>query len=165
MGLPGSGKTTLAQELQHQLLIRSNTVTWFNADRVRRDFNDWDFSEKGRIRQATRMYELAKESVTDYVIADFVCPLPEMRDIFGADYTVWMDTILYGRFQNTNNIFVPPKRYEMRVNRKDVNYFVPRILHELTKENHDNDDDNNRTKDIRLESPNITNSGTFSTMA
>jgi adenylylsulfate kinase-like enzyme len=80
MGLPGSGKTTLAQELKKQLQQAGRTVEWLNADEVRTTYNDWDFSESGRIRQSQRMRELADKFVTDYVIADFVAPLAEMRE-------------------------------------------------------------------------------------
>jgi len=86
MGLPGSGKTTLAESLAHEL-----DCDHFNADKVREQFNDWDFTAEGRLRQARRMRELADK--TDLAICDFVCPLPEMREIFGADVVIWMDTI------------------------------------------------------------------------
>ena len=50
MGLPGSGKTTLALELKKHL-----NAEHFNADDVRQRFNDWDFSEAGRIRQSVQI--------------------------------------------------------------------------------------------------------------
>ena len=90
MGLPGSGKTTLASELAP--LINAKRI---NADEVRKTANDWDFSEEGRLRQAKRMADLAtkyKEN-GNYVIADFICPTPETRNLFPADYIVWVDTI------------------------------------------------------------------------
>lgn len=114
MGLPGSGKTTLAKDLQIKL-----NAAWFNADEVRKKYNDWDFSEAGRIRQSLRMRELCDLSGKKYNIADFVCPLPEMRDNFGADYTIWMDTIPSGRFEDTNKLFVSPEKYDIRV--KEMN--------------------------------------------
>ena len=43
MGLPGSGKTTLANELAPLLNAKR-----LNADEVRKEANDWDFSEEGR---------------------------------------------------------------------------------------------------------------------
>jgi hypothetical protein len=91
------------------------TVTWFNADDVRRKHNDWDFSNEGRIRQSIRMLQFAMESATDYVICDFVAPLVEMRNNFKADWTIWMDTIEAGRFEDTNRAFVPPEVYDFRV--------------------------------------------------
>jgi hypothetical protein len=96
------------------------TVTWFNADDVRRKYNDWDFSKEGRIRQSLRMLEFALASNTDYVICDFVAPIPEMRNNFKADWTIWMDTIEAGRFEDTNKMFVPPEVYDFRVTEKDA---------------------------------------------
>ena len=115
MGLPGSGKTYLAQYILEHLQNERKTVTWLNADDVRKKYNDWDFSKEGRIRQSLRMRELADSSNTDYVICDFVAPLPEMRHNFKADWTVWVDTIEKGRFEDTNKAFVPPDVYDFRI--------------------------------------------------
>ena len=115
MGLPGAGKTYLAQQLKQQLENHGATVGWLNADEVRKHFNDWDFSRDGRIRQSLRMRDLADESNTDYVIVDFVAPLPEMRHNFKADWTVWMDTIDAGRYEDTNKMFVEPDVYDFRI--------------------------------------------------
>ena len=82
MGLPGSGKTTLALELMQ--LLAPNAVH-LNADAIRKINNDWDFSEEGRLRQAKRMRTLADGIVRNYAIADFVAPLEEMRRIYNAD--------------------------------------------------------------------------------
>ena len=54
MGLPGAGKTTLANEMAPPLNAKR-----LNADEVRKAVNDWDFSEEGRVRQAKRMAEAA----------------------------------------------------------------------------------------------------------
>jgi adenylylsulfate kinase len=112
MGLPGSGKTTLAK-----LLVPMFNAVWLNADEVRREANDWDFSERGRSIQANRMKRLASEAIENNrnVIADFVCPTQATRDDFNADYTIWMDTIKEGRFEDTNKMFEPPKQYDFRV--------------------------------------------------
>ena len=137
MGLPGSGKTYMAEALkkyleQHgtrqdwsglEMLPISGvdaTVTWFNADDVRRKYNDWDFSKEGRIRQSLRMLEFALASNTDYVICDFVAPIPEMRNNFKADWTIWMDTIQEGRFEDTNKMFVPPDVYDFRITEQNA---------------------------------------------
>ena len=76
MGLPGSGKTTLANELAPLLNAKR-----LNADEVRKEANDWDFSEEGRKRQAKRMADFALKLRKDnnYVVADFICPTPEAR--------------------------------------------------------------------------------------
>ena len=136
MGLPGSGKTYLAKALKKYLEQHGTasdysadmmpisgfdaTVTWFNADDVRRKYNDWDFSKEGRIRQSLRMLEFALASNTDYVICDFVAPIPEMRNNFKADWTIWMDTIESGRFEDTNKMFVPPDVYDFRITEKNA---------------------------------------------
>ena len=99
MGLPGSGKTTLAEELAPLLNAKR-----LNADEVRKEANDWDFSEEGRKRQAKRMADFALKLKQDgsFVVADFVCPTPEARALFSADFIVWVDTIKEGRFDDTN---------------------------------------------------------------
>jgi hypothetical protein len=115
MGLPGAGKTYLAQHIVDHLQQACKTVSWLNADDVRKKYNDWDFSYEGRIRQSHRMRDLADSMTTDYVICDFVAPLVEMRNNFKADWTVWVDTIDQGRFEDTNKMFVPPEVYDFRI--------------------------------------------------
>ena len=120
MGLPGAGKTTLAQVLVDLLQANGKTVTWLNADAIRKQYDDWDFSETGRIRQSKRMSDLADSAGTDYALCDFVAPLVEMRNNFKADWTVWMDTIDQGRFEDTNKVFVPPEHYDFRITEQDA---------------------------------------------
>lgn len=112
MGLPGSGKTTLAKPFAE--LIGG---VWINADQIRERYNDWDFSIEGRIRQAQRMKHLADgiEMAGKIAVADFVCPTEKARQEFGADYTVWMDTISEGRFADTNILFEPPLNVDYHV--------------------------------------------------
>lgn len=117
MGLPGSGKTTLAAALNANLFPYS---TWFNADKVREEYNDWDFSVDGRIRQATRMRRLADENPYQYTIIDMVTPLPEMREIIDPDYIVFIDTIAAGRYTDTNKMFVRPEKYDFHVTEQDA---------------------------------------------
>ena len=116
MGLPGAGKTYLAQHIVDHLQAEKKRVGWLNADDVRKKYNDWDFSQAGRIRQSLRMRELADAMPhVDYVICDFVAPLVDMRNNFKADWTIWVDTIDQGRYEDTNQIFVPPEQYDFRI--------------------------------------------------
>ena len=130
MGLPGAGKTTLANELAPNLNAKR-----LNADEVRKAANDWDFSEEGRTRQAKRMADLALKLKTDgnYVIADFICPTPEARKLFPADYVIWVDTIKEGRFEDTNQMFVKPEKFDFHVTSKDASYWTPKILIDIKK--------------------------------
>lgn len=114
MGLPGSGKTTLAKTLS--TIIGAQHL---NADAIREKYNDWDFSPEGRIRQATRMRNLSDLSSSYYVVADFVAPTKEIREIYDPGVLIWMDTIDRGRFEDTNKIFVPPTTWEYRITSYD----------------------------------------------
>ena len=120
MGLPGSGKTTLAKKL-----VPMFNAVWLNADKVREEVNDWDFSPTGRTRQADRMKNYAQKALDNNrnVIADFVCPTEQTRADFKADYIVWMDTIKEGRFEDTNKMFEQPTNYDFRVPHKDAQMF------------------------------------------
>lgn len=131
MGLPGSGKTFLSKELKKQLESLGKKVQWLNADIVREKFNDWDFSEEGRIRQSIRMKVLADESDADFVIADFVAPLVQMRTNFDADWVIWVDTIKEGRFEDTNKAFIQPESYDFHVTEKDCKTWAKTIIKEM----------------------------------
>ena len=133
MGLPGAGKTYLANELQKELHNRGFVVEWFNADEVRARFNDWDFSEEGRIRQGRRMSDLAEKSSADFVISDFVAPLPAMREAYSADITIWLDTIDESQFEDTNKIFVPPSKYDYRIMAKSAERWAVTITNKLAR--------------------------------
>ena len=111
-GLPGSGKTTLAKPFAE--LIGGVHI---NADAIREQYDDWDFTPEGRMRQAQRMRHLSDGVVMAGKIAvtDFVCPTEAARKEFDPDYTVWMDTIKEGRFEDTNKMFEQPPECDYHV--------------------------------------------------
>jgi adenylylsulfate kinase len=131
MGLPGAGKTTLAAALNANLFPYS---AWLNADTIREEHNDWDFSVDGRIRQAARMRRLADESPYTHVIIDMVAPLPEMRSIIEPDYIIWVDTIKEGRYTDTNKLFVQPAYYDVRVTEQDAMNWACTIAKKILNE-------------------------------
>ena len=130
MGLPGAGKTTLANELAPKINAKR-----LNADEIRKSANDWDFSAEGRKRQSKRMAELAfkLKKQGNYVVADFICPTPEARKLFPADYIVWVDTIKEGRFEDTNQMFVKPEKFNFHATSQDAKLWVPKILEDIKK--------------------------------
>ena len=131
MGLPGAGKTTLASYLVPLLKAK-----WLNADEVRKEANDWDFSPEGRVRQAKRMWSKAEEykNQGQNVVADFICPTPEARSLFPADYIIWLDTIDEGRFEDTNKMFVKPEKYNFRVTTKNAKDWADKIFIDINTE-------------------------------
>ncbi len=115
MGLPGSGKTTIADAVRD----RTNAIH-LNADQVRSGLNkDLGFTTEDRVEQARRMGELARllEEIQDKpVLVDFICPTEETRKAFGqADVVVWVDTIKEGRFDDTNKLWEDPEHYDHRI--------------------------------------------------
>jgi adenylylsulfate kinase len=128
MGLPGSGKTYLAERLQPLL-----EAAWYNADKVREMANDWDFSPEGRIRQSMRMRTFAdfEKENNRIVICDFVCPTKDTQDNFDPDIVIWMNTIKEGRFEDTNKMFEEPIKVDFHVtemNDKNHNEIAKELL-------------------------------------
>ena len=134
MGLPGAGKTTLAK-----LLVPMFNAVWLNADEVRKEADDWDFSEMGRSIQANRMKRLADEAIKDNrnVIADFVCPTEHTREDFNADYIIWMDTIKESKFEDTNKMFEQPKNFDFKVTHKEATMWVYLIKQDILEKFND----------------------------
>ena len=126
MGLPGSGKTTLARKLKIGL-----KADWLNADKIRKKFNDWDFSKKGVLNQANRMKILAGKSKKKFVIADFICPFQAGRKIFEPDYLIWMDTIKKGRLSTFNKTFQKPRKFDLKITSKNAVKYSKLIVNEL----------------------------------
>jgi hypothetical protein len=135
MGLPGSGKTTLAKELAPLL-----NATLFNADEVRANINrDLGFSHEDRIEHARRMGWLCDRVVEagGTAIADFICPTPETRDAFGPAFTVWLDRIKEGRFADTNRMFVPPEAFDIRIEAEGSPRFWAELIIQIIRPDFD----------------------------
>ena len=128
MGLPGAGKTTLASKLVP--LIKAK---WLNANEVRKAANDWDFSEEARKRQAKRMADFAEKYEQEglNVVADFICPTPEARELFSPDVVIWVDTIEKGKFDDTNQMFVKPENYDFHVTSKNAELWAIQIADQI----------------------------------
>ena len=135
MGLPGSGKTTLASKLVP--LIKAK---WLNNDKVRKEANDWDFSEEARKRQAKRMADFAERYKQDghHVVADFICPTPEARKLFNPDYIVWVNTINKGKYDDTNKMFVKPKKFDFKFTTHNAELWAMQIADKIVEYKWDN---------------------------
>ena len=122
-GLPGSGKTTFARQL-------AVNMAYFNADEIRKMFNDWDFSMEGRLRQAERMYCLANLADGPAVV-DFICPYDQNRHDY--DIKIWMNTIKEGRYDDTNKMFERPMNYDVRLTDGTPEEWVEKVIDKLNK--------------------------------
>jgi adenylylsulfate kinase len=134
MGLPGSGKTTFAQALLDKIGEQKISSAWYNADHVRKMYDDWDFSLDGRLRQAQRMAEKADKCKELGIVAvcDFVCPTEYLREVFNPDIMVWMDTLENSVYDDTNELFESPWNYNYCITQFYQNAFViDRIIEEL----------------------------------
>jgi len=133
MGLPGAGKTTLARELAPLI-----GAVHFEADAVRANIcRDLGFSQPDRIEQARRMGWLCDQVVQSggAAIADFICPTNETRAAFGECYTIFVDRIEKGRFEDTNALFQRPPTPNFTVpSEHGPRYWAERIAAEVTVE-------------------------------
>ena len=128
MGLSGAGKTTLATLLESRLAYK-----YFNADIIRKKYDDWDFSAEGRRRQTARMKFLASEEKN--CICDFICPTEELRELFEPDFIIWMDTIKECKYEDTTALFQPPEKYDIRIS--SFEYSIEDIVHQIKEFKHD----------------------------
>jgi adenylylsulfate kinase len=130
MGLPGAGKTTLANALAPLL----NAVV-FNADAVRTNLSrDLGFGHEDRVEHARRMGWMCDRVVEagSTVIADFICPTEHTRAAFGEAFTIWLDRIEAGRFADTNRMFTAPAHFDVRVGPDGTpQYWAEQILARL----------------------------------
>lgn len=117
MGLNDSGKTTFAKKLAYAI-----NCPHLNADEVRKQAKDWDFSDKGRIRQCLRMKKMA-EALDGWVVCDFICPTEELRQLFEPALLIWMNTVKHSRYDDTNKMFEPPEWFHFQIRNKQHNLF------------------------------------------
>ena len=120
MGLPDSGKTSLAK-----LLAPMFNAVLLNEDEVRKEANDFDLSEIGRSIHTNRMKRLADEAIQNNrnVVADFECTDDERKD-FNADYIIYMDTIKESKLEL-------PSNFDFKVTHKDAQMFSFLIKQEI----------------------------------
>ena len=126
IGLSGSGKTSLAKKLAIKLKAKH-----LNADELRQEYNDWDFSDAGRLRQAYRIKNLSDKH--DLVVCDFIAPKEIHRHIIDADLLIWMDTIKESKYKDTDKLFETPKNYSLRILEKNSNYWANIIYNKINK--------------------------------
>lgn len=111
IGLPGSGKTTLATALADRI-----NAVHLNADYVRSTINsDLGFTPKDRVEHSRRLGEMARMLSGQglIVVVDFICPTLDARTAFGKpNILVWMDTITKGRFEDTNKLWEKPTEFD-----------------------------------------------------
>jgi adenylylsulfate kinase len=114
IGLPGSGKTALAEQLSK----RTNSVH-LNGDDVRSELSsDLGFSHEDRLEQARRIGSMARILARQGfdVVVDFVCPTNETRLSFGhADHILWVDRIDKSKYEDTNSMWENPSSYTLRI--------------------------------------------------
>jgi adenylylsulfate kinase len=134
MGLSGSGKSELAKELHSLLQENEMSSTRINGDEVRESYKDWDFSPEGRIRQAERMARLSKKSEAQFVIADFIAPTKQARNIFNPDMLIWLDTVKSSKYTNTDVVFQNPKNYHFKINKKNSKKWAKTIFDKINKD-------------------------------
>ena len=136
MGLPGSGKTTLAE-----LLVPKLQAVWFNADAIRSEISkDLGFTEEDRLEHARRMGKLCEFSSKygSFSVADFVCPTKKARELFNADFTIWVNRIEEGRFEDTNKMFEKPSNYDIELKDGTPQEWVEQVMAVLQPEMWDN---------------------------
>ena len=134
MGLPGSGKTSLAK-----LLAPMFNAVLLNEDEVRKEANDFDYSEIGRSIQTNRMKRLADEAIKNNrnVVADFEYSTEHTREDFNADYIIWMDTIKESKFEDTNKMFEQPKNFDFKVTHKEATMWAYLIKQDILEKFND----------------------------
>jgi len=120
MGLSGAGKTTYADQFAEYLNDLGYTTSRVNADKVREQTRNTDFSSTGRMLQVRILKELSSLSTADICITDFIAPTDTIREIFNADITIWMNTVTSSKFKDTDALFEPPDLSDYII--EDYNY-------------------------------------------
>ena len=77
-------------------------------------------------------FALELKNQGNYVVADFICPTPEARKLFPADFVIWVDTIKEGRFEDTNQMFVKPEKFDFHVTTQNAKVWTDKIIKEIS---------------------------------
>ena len=102
-GLPGSGKTYACERIAKAFGDRAVHI---NGDQMRKEADDWDFSEAGRWRQFRRMLNKANavDDAGKVALIDFICPFKSAREQMEADLVIFMNHITTSEYEDTNKM-------------------------------------------------------------
>jgi nicotinamide riboside kinase len=122
MGLPGSGKTTLADELHELILSLGLRSRWLNENRLKEEYPNLTMDQ---------IQEMANDATVDYVVGDFEARKSHERRYFNAHYMIWINTIAEEDYQFLNYGFEPPFRYNVCVTTKDAPKWAREIFRHI----------------------------------
>lgn len=100
-GLPGSGKSVLANKLAQSLNLEI-----ISGSELRQQNNNIDFSRSGREKEAESMIDMTNNK--NNFVMTFVCPYQDHRDRLSADVKIWMNTIEDSEVYDANHAFEIP---------------------------------------------------------
>ena len=136
MGLPGSGKSFYSDKLRTALKDNPyREIRWFCGEVVRRNHDDWDFTDEGRLRQCERMRDFAERADVEIVICEMVAPLALMRESFEPDWLIWVDTVPSSQYPDTDAVFDPPIDFDFRITKRDDLDLIKQIANAILTNN------------------------------
>jgi hypothetical protein len=126
MGIPESCKNSVCEKLQQ----RFENASIINSMQQRILNKDIDFTVDGQMRHCYRMLNLARNSQSIVTILNMVCPIPKMRDILNSDIVVWVNHDSASKYQELNEMFVPPFYYDIECN-DDSDHTIDQIVKKI----------------------------------